>query len=136
MDGQIIAVPTETVYGLAANALDPHAIEKIFIAKGRPKDNPLIVHIGLHDDIEKYAKNIPKSARILAKAFWPGPLTIILEKKSCIPDAVSAGQNTVGLRMPNHPLLQELLSLLPFPLAAPSANQFMYVSPVTAEHVL
>ena len=136
MDSEIVAVPTETVYGLAANALDPWAIEKIFIAKKRPKDNPLIVHIGVHDDIEKYAQNIPKTAYVLAKAFWPGPLTMILKKKSCIPDAVSAGQNTVGLRIPNHPLLQELLALLPFPLAAPSANQFMYVSPVNAEHVL
>lgn len=128
-------MPTETVYGLAANALDPDAIEKIFAAKERPKDNPLIVHISRTDSIEKYAHSVPESARKLAKAFWPGPITMIFEKTSLIPDVISAGQTTVALRMPNHPLLQALLETLPFPLAAPSANPFMYISPVSADHV-
>jgi L-threonylcarbamoyladenylate synthase len=124
------------VYGLAANALDPVAVEKIFIAKNRPSNNPLIVHISTTDDISKYVQHIPESAQVLAKAFWPGPLTMIFQKKNSIPDSVTAGDTTVAIRMPNHPLLQALLDIVPFPLAAPSANPFMYVSPVTAQHVL
>ena len=131
----LVGIPTETVYGLAANAMNEFAVSKIFELKKRPSYNPLIVHIGHIDDLEKYTQNIPEIAYQLAKAFWPGPLTLVLEKKPLVPDLITAGKNTVGIRMPNHPVTLSLLKQLDFPLAAPSANPFMSISPTTAQHV-
>ncbi|MFN8154126.1 MAG: L-threonylcarbamoyladenylate synthase [Bacteroidia bacterium] len=133
--GEVVAIPTETVYGLAANALDVHAALKIFEAKQRPSFDPLIVHISGADQIHKYATGVPLLALELAEAFWPGPLTIVLPKKDVIPDVISSGLPTVGLRCPAHPVTRELLHAIDFPLAAPSANPFGYISPTTAQHV-
>ncbi len=133
--GKLVAIPTETVYGLAANALDAGAVTKIFIAKKRPQFNPLIVHCATAEQALSYAQNIPEEARELAEKYWPGPLTLILRKKDIIPDIVTAGHEWVGLRVPLHPITLELLSTINFPLAAPSANPSGYVSPTTAEHV-
>jgi L-threonylcarbamoyladenylate synthase len=133
--GKLVAIPTETVYGLAANALDAGAVTKIFIAKNRPQFNPLIVHCATAEQALSYAQNIPEEARELAEKYWPGPLTLILRKKDIIPDIVTAGHEWVGLRVPQHPITLELLSTINFPLAAPSANPSGYVSPTTAEHV-
>lgn len=133
--GELVAIPTETVYGLAGNALNPLAVTKIFEVKNRPEFDPLIVHV---PDIYKagdYVVEIPKKAHMLTEHFWPGPLTLLLKKKSIIPDLVTAGLDTVGMRCPDHPLTRELLRSLPFPLAAPSANPFGYVSPTRPEHV-
>ncbi|MCX7633464.1 MAG: L-threonylcarbamoyladenylate synthase [Turneriella sp.] len=132
--GGLVAIPTETVYGLAANALNPDAVLKIFEAKNRPRFNPLIVHVAKANEMAQYAE-VPKLARRLAERFCPGPLTLVLRKKPMVPDATTAGNPTVALRVPAHPMAQKLLSLLDFPLAAPSANPSGYVSPVTAEHV-
>ncbi|MEI6464384.1 MAG: L-threonylcarbamoyladenylate synthase [Verrucomicrobiota bacterium] len=132
--GGIVAAPTETVYGLAGNALDPKACRKIFRAKLRPATDPLIVHVLGLDDLDRYAYG-NSSARLLARKFWPGPLTIVLRKRTMIPSVVSAGRNSVALRSPAHPLFRRLLRLSGVPLAAPSANPFGYVSPTTAEHV-
>lgn len=134
--GEVVAIPTETVYGLAANALNPEAVKKIYLAKERPANNPLIVHLSSAQQIDLFAKDIPEIARKLADRFWPGPLTLVLPKKAHIPDIVSAGLPTVGLRVPNHQLTKSLLAILDFPLAAPSANPFGYISPTTAEHVM
>lgn len=134
-EGKLVAIPTETVYGLAANALDAQAVIKIFEAKNRPTFDPLIVHTFALTEVEKFIKHIPEKARILAEKFWPGPLTILFQKKDIIPDIVTSGLNTVGVRIPNHPLTLELLKKIDFPLAAPSANPFGYVSPTTAQHV-
>ena len=132
--GEIVGVPTETVYGLAANALDAAACRRIFRAKGRPATDPLIVHLASAGDLTGVA--VPNSpAYRLAAAFWPGPLTIVLPKRDVIPDAVSAGLPSVAVRVPSHPLFRRLLKLADIPLAAPSANPFGYVSPTTAEHV-
>jgi L-threonylcarbamoyladenylate synthase len=133
--GGLVAIPTETVYGLAANALNAHAALKIFEAKKRPSFDPLIVHISSLKEIYRYASVVPPAAVLLAEKFWPGPLTLVLPKQDLIPDVISSGLSTVGLRVPNHPLTLELLSKLPFPLAAPSANPFGYISPTTAKHV-
>lgn len=133
--GETVAVPTETVYGLAANALQASAAAKIFEVKNRPNFDPLIVHIPSFDAMPDFAENIPDMAIALARAFWPGPLTLLLPKRSNIPDLVTAGLPRVALRVPAHPLLAALLDILPFPLAAPSANPFGYVSPTTAQHV-
>jgi L-threonylcarbamoyladenylate synthase len=133
--GETVAIPTETVYGLAGNALDERAVAKIFSAKNRPSFDPLIVHVAKVEDIEKWVKNVPKKARLLAAAFMPGPLTLVLPKADAIPDIVTSGHSTVGIRVPAHPLSAQLLSLLDFPLAAPSANPFGYVSPTSAQHV-
>ncbi len=133
--GGLVAIPTETVYGLAANALDPSAVVKIFEAKHRPGFDPLIVHIDRFEQIAELATQFPAEAMKLTEYYWPGPLTIILPKRPIVPDLVTSGLQTVGIRMPAHPMTQELLSLLRFPLAAPSANPFGYVSPTTAEHV-
>lgn len=133
--GELVAIPTETVYGLAANALDANAVAKIFEAKNRPTFDPLIVHISYPSDVEKYAAAFPGPARDLAMTFWPGPLTLLLPKRKNIPDLVTSGLNTVGLRCPNHPVALALLRSLEFPLAAPSANPFGYISPTTAQHV-
>lgn len=132
--GELVAVPTETVYGLAANALDPAACARIFAAKGRPRADPLIVHIATHDQLAQVCE--PNAAALtLAAAFWPGPLTLVLPKKKSIPDIVTAGQGSVAVRMPSHPLFRRLLRLTALPLAAPSANPFGYVSPTSAVHV-
>lgn len=133
--GQLVAIPTETVYGLAANALDPEAVLKIFEAKNRPQFNPLIVHIKNWEEASAYATDIPEIAQRLAEHFCPGPLTFLLPKKNIIPDLVTAGSPLVALRVPNHPTALALLSTLDFPLAAPSANEFGYISPTTAQHV-
>lgn len=134
-EGKVVAVPTETVYGLAANAFDDKAVAQIFEIKNRPLFNPLIVHIKSIEYLEKIVVNIPPIAYQLAKQFWPGPLTLVLEKKSNISNLVTAGKNTVGVRIPSHPVILELLESLDFPLAAPSANPFGYISPTTSEHV-
>ncbi len=133
--GGLVAIPTETVYGLAANALDPAAVVRIFEAKGRPHFDPLIVHLPSVTQVNTYALSFPPKARQLASTFWPGPLTLVMPKREIIPDIVSSGLATVGLRVPQHKLTQRLLSSLDFPLAAPSANPFGYISPTTAAHV-
>jgi len=132
--GDLVGVPTETVYGLAGNALDPKACRKIFRAKGRPTHDPLIVHIHDHAQLDVIA--IPNdAARKLARAFWPGPLTLVLPKRAIIPAIVSSGLPSVAVRMPRHPLFRRLLKLTGLPLAAPSANPFGYISPTSAAHV-
>ncbi|HRE37570.1 MAG TPA: L-threonylcarbamoyladenylate synthase [Chitinophagaceae bacterium] len=133
--GEVVAIPTETVYGLAGNAYNVDAIQKIYDVKNRPLSNPLIVHALNIQQVKSLVKEFYAEAEILAKSFWPGPLTMILPKAAIIPDIVTAGQQTVAVRVPSHPLTLELLSLLEFPLAAPSANKFNYISPVTAEAV-
>lgn len=135
LQGEIVAVPTETVYGLAGNALDERAIAKIFEAKNRPFFDPLIVHTYSMEEAKKYVKHFPVWAERLAKSFWPGPLTLLLPRSSAIPDLVTNGSDLVGIRIPNHPVTLALLQQLPFPLAAPSANPFGYISPTTAQHV-
>jgi L-threonylcarbamoyladenylate synthase len=133
--GELVAIPTETVYGLAGNALDPNAVTRIFEVKSRPHFDPLIVHVPDIEKAQDYVKAIPENARKLARRFWPGPLTFLLTKKPIIPDLVTSGLDTVGVRCPDHILTHTLLQQLPFPLAAPSANPFGYVSPTTARHV-
>jgi len=135
-DGGLVGIPTETVYGLAANALSGKAVAKIFAAKGRPMDNPLIVHISEFDQLEKLVKQIPEQAKQLAEKFWPGPLTIILPKSDIIPDEVSAGLDTVAVRFPSHPVARALINAAGLPLAAPSANLSGHPSPTTAAHVM
>ena len=132
---EIIAIPTETVYGLAGNAFSETAIKKIFDLKKRPFYNPLIVHIKSAEYLTNVACNIPEIAVKMAKEFWPGPLTLILNKQQNIPDMVTAGKPTVAVRVPNHPLTLKLLEQLDFPLAAPSANPFGSISSTSAEHV-
>ena len=133
--GELVAIPTETVYGLAANALDVQAVAGIFKAKNRPSFDPLIVHTNSIEKIESFVEEIPSLARQLMNSFWPGPVTILLRKKSIIPDLVTSGLDSVAVRIPNHPLTLSLLEQLNFPLAAPSANPFGYVSPTEARHV-
>jgi L-threonylcarbamoyladenylate synthase len=132
----LVAIPTETVYGLAGNAFSETAIKKIFETKNRPLFNPLIVHIHSKDLLDDLTEKVPQKAYQLAEAFWPGSLTLVLKKKSNIPYLVTAGKNTVAVRVPNHPLTLSLLQLLDFPLVAPSANPFGSISPTTAEHVV
>lgn len=134
--GEVVGMPTETVYGLAANALDGAAVAKIFLAKGRPQDNPLIVHIADKEQLSTLARMVPAGARKLAEAFWPGPLTIILPKAACIPDEVSAGLDTVGIRLPSHPVARALIREAGVPLAAPSANLSGRPSTTTSGHVM
>jgi L-threonylcarbamoyladenylate synthase len=133
--GKLVAIPTETVYGLAGNALDVDAVTKIFVAKNRPYFDPLIVHVHDAGAVRQYVEEIHTKALELMKQFWPGPLTVLLPKKNRVPDLVTAGLDRVGLRCPDHPMTLALLRSLPFPLAAPSANPFGYVSPTTPEHV-
>jgi L-threonylcarbamoyladenylate synthase len=132
---EIIAIPTETVYGLAGNIYSETAIKKIFSTKKRPFFNPLIVHISSVDSLQDIAINIPEKALLLANKFWPGSLTLVLQKKDTIPDLITAGKDTVAVRVPNHELTLRLLKSLNFPLAAPSANPFGSISPTTASHV-
>ncbi len=133
--GEIIALPTETVYGLAANIYNDKAIEKIYALKKRPAYNPLIVHIASSNILEQVAKKIPTKAKELADIFWPGALTLVLEKQDQISNRITAEKKTVAVRVPNHPLALQLLNSLNFPLAAPSANPFGFISPTSAEHV-
>jgi L-threonylcarbamoyladenylate synthase len=134
-DGKLVAFPTETVYGLGANALDARAVEKIFRVKGRPSTSPLIVHVASPEAARGLAAAWPESAGKLAHEFWPGPLTLVLPKRDCIPGIVTAGLPTVGLRVPANPVALALLSESNVPIAAPSANRFTELSPTTAEHV-
>ena len=133
--GNLVAIPTETVYGLAGNAYNEAAILNIFHVKQRPSFDPLIVHARSLQQIQKFVKHLPSQALKLAKRFWPGPLTLVLEKKPVIPDLVTSGLPTVGVRIPQHPLTLQLLQQIDFPLAAPSANPFGYISPTTPQHV-
>jgi len=133
--GELVAFPTETVYGLGADATNPAAVARIFAAKGRPADHPLIVHLPGDDQLERWARDIPDAAYELAEAFWPGPLTLILKRQPHVVDAVTGGQDTVGLRVPGHPLALELLRAFGGGVAAPSANRFGRISPTTAQHV-
>jgi L-threonylcarbamoyladenylate synthase len=133
--GEIVALPTETVYGLAANALDEKAVAKIFEIKGRPANNPIIVHIASIEMVKSCVKNFPALAEKLAGSFWPGPLTIVLPRAKKIPDIVTAGGATVGIRWPSHPFIQAVIRECNFPLAAPSANLSNQISPTNAEHV-
>ncbi len=134
--GGIVAIPTETVYGLAASALNKDALEKVFVAKGRPQDNPLIVHIDSIEMLEKIAVNIPKKAFICAEKFWPGPLTMVLESSGFVSEKVSAGLSTVAVRMPSDLIARKVINISGLPLAAPSANASGSPSPTTAFHVL
>jgi L-threonylcarbamoyladenylate synthase len=134
-EGKLVAIPTETVYGLAGNALDPLAVSKIFEVKNRPSFDPLIIHIASIDRLGDVVAEVPDAAIKLAKQFWPGPLTLLLPRKAIIPDIVTSGLDRVAVRIPAHPLSLELLGKLSFPLAAPSANPFGYISPTSARHV-
>ena len=134
--GGLVALPTETVYGLGANALDAEAVAKIFAAKQRPAWDPVIVHIADLDMLEGLVEEVPKAARRLMEAFWPGPLTLLLKRSGAVPDAVTAGRPLVGIRMPAHPVALELIRRAGVPVAAPSANLFARTSPTTAAHVL
>jgi L-threonylcarbamoyladenylate synthase len=139
--GELVAFPTETVYGLGADAANPDAVARIFAAKGRPADHPLIVHLAGHDAVDRWAEQVPDVAWELMETFWPGPLTLILKKQPWVPSTVTGGQDTVGLRVPGHPVALELLRRFAAVegehagIAAPSANRFGRVSPTTAEHV-
>ncbi|MEL6923482.1 MAG: L-threonylcarbamoyladenylate synthase [Bacteroidota bacterium] len=133
--GKLVAIPTETVYGLAGNGLNEQAVAAIFAAKNRPSFDPMILHTHSLSAIAPLVKTIPPAIRQLADAFMPGPLSILLEKTALVPDIVTAGSPLVAIRIPNHPLSLQLLSQLDFPLAAPSANPFGYISPTTAHHV-
>ncbi|MDD4885567.1 MAG: L-threonylcarbamoyladenylate synthase [Thiomonas sp.] len=136
--GELIGLPTETVYGLAADAENPDAVAKIYAAKGRPADHPVIVHVHRQADLEHWAAEVPETARLLAAAFWPGPLTLILPRKPGVADACAGGQDTIGLRCPSHPVAQAVLAIFKGGqggLAAPSANRFGRISPTTAAHV-
>ena len=133
--GGLVAFPTETVYGLGANALDAAAVEKIFRLKGRPSTSPLIVHVSSIEMAKRYVTEWPPQAEELAKKYWPGPLTIVLPKTPEIPDIVTAGLPTVGIRVPAHPIARQLIEEAGVPIAAPSANRFTHLSPTTAQHV-
>ena len=133
--GELVAIPTETVYGLAGNALNEVAVLEIFKVKDRPQFDPLIVHVASLEKAKELVDDFPEKAERLAAQFWPGPLTLLLKKKPHIPDLVTSGLDTVGVRCPNHELTRALLQRLSFPLAAPSANPFGYISPTRAEHV-
>ncbi|WP_186754350.1 L-threonylcarbamoyladenylate synthase [Echinicola salinicaeni] len=134
--GDLVGIPTETVYGLAGNALNPQAVSKIFETKNRPSFDPLIVHTGSVDQIQAYTTGLLPELAELAERFWPGPLTLLLPKKEIVPDLVTSGLEQVAVRVPSHPLTRELLLSLDFPLAAPSANPFGYISPTQASHVV
>src|SRR5262249_20873479 len=133
--GEVVALPTETVYGLAANAFNATAVSRIFEIKGRPSNNPIIVHVASVEMAHRCVAGWPPLAEKLAGAFWPGPLTLVLPRAKEISDAVTAGGGTVGVRWPSHPFIQEVIRACDFPLAAPSANLSNQVSPINAEHV-
>ena len=134
--GGLLGIPTETVYGLGANGLDGEAVARIFAAKGRPQDNPLILHIPSADWLERYCEDIPPAARALAARFWPGPLTMILRRRPVVPDAVTAGLDTVGMRCPAHPVCRAILAAADLPVAAPSGNTSGRPSPTTMADML
>ncbi|MGH2508288.1 MAG: L-threonylcarbamoyladenylate synthase [Ktedonobacteraceae bacterium] len=134
--GELVVFPTETVYGLGADAFQPVALAKIFVAKGRPFSDPLIVHIAELDALETLTSSIPEVVWLLAQTFWPGPLTLILPRGPRVPQIVTAGMETVAVRMPSHPVAEALIRALGAPIAAPSANRFMHISPTTAQHAL
>jgi L-threonylcarbamoyladenylate synthase len=133
--GGLVAFPTETVYGLGANALDPAAVARIFAAKQRPAWDPVIVHIADTATLSQISAEVPPAAQTLMDHFWPGPLTLLLPRSAAIPDSVTAGRSLVGVRMPAHPIAFELIRLAQIPIAAPSANHFGHISPTTADHV-
>jgi len=133
--GGLVAFPTETVYGLGADASSPAAIRKIFAAKGRPADHPVIVHVAGTSDLKHWAADVPRSAWLLAERFWPGPLTMVFRRAARVSDLLTGGQDTVGLRVPSHPVAQQLLRTFGRGIAAPSANRFGRLSPTTAQHV-
>ncbi len=133
--GGLVAFPTETVYGLGADASNPVALKKIFAAKGRPADHPLIVHIADTSDLKKWAAEVPRAAWLLAEKFWPGPLTMVLKRAPQVSDLISGGQDSIGLRVPAHPVARRLLKAFGSGIAAPSANKFGRLSPTSAEHV-
>ncbi len=133
--GKLVAFPTETVYGLGANALDAAAVGRIFEAKGRPASSPIIVHVSNMEMVRKVVAEWPAAAQFLARTFWPGPLTLVLKKQAAVPALVTAGLETVGVRMPAHPVALALIEAAQLPIAAPSANRFTQLSPTTAEHV-
>lgn len=134
--GGLVAFPTETVYGLGADASNDDAVRRIFAVKGRPTDHPLIVHLASATQLDQWAASIPATAQLLADAFWPGPLTLLVERSPMVSSVVTGGRSTVGLRVPDHPVAQELLGAFGGGIAAPSANRFGRVSPTTAAHVL
>ena len=134
--GKLVAFPTETVYGLGADALNDDAVEKIFEAKGRPLNDPLIVHISHSEEIRDLVKEFPAIARKLGKIFWPGPLTMVMKKGKVISDFVTSGLDTVAIRVPNHPVARRLIEEANRPIVAPSANLFSHVSPTNAQHVI
>jgi len=134
--GELVALPTETVYGLAADAQNEAAVQKIFIAKGRPSDHPLIVHIDSFENIETFAQNVSLQAKKLADHFWPGPLTMVLHKQSCVSDTITAGLHTVAIRVPHHPIFLEVIKKLGNGIVAPSANSYQKTSPTSPVHVL
>lgn len=133
--GELVAFPTETVYGLGADARNPQAVARIFAVKGRPADHPLIVHLPLNTKLELWAREVPAAAYTLAEVFWPGPLTLILKRDPAVPKIVTGGQETVGLRVPDHPIARRLLAAFAGGIAAPSANRFGRISPTTVQHV-
>lgn len=133
--GQLVALPTETVYGLGADALNPAAVARLFALKGRPAEHPLIIHLPPEAPLEDWADEVPPAARALAAAYWPGPLTLILPRRPRVPRIVTGGQDTVALRVPDHPLALALLRAFGSGIAAPSANRFGHISPTTAAHV-
>ena len=134
--GELVAIPTETVYGLGANGLDEEAVAKIFLAKGRPQDNPLILHVAEGRDMEKFCHSIPESAYRLAEAFWPGPLTMVLPARDCVPRRTTGGLSTVAVRCPDNAVTRQIIRLAGVPVAAPSANLSGKPSTTTAAHVL
>lgn len=134
-DGRLVGMPTETVYGLAANALDEKAVRATFAAKGRPADNPLIVHLASAEDVSSVASSIPEAAQTLMARFWPGPLTLVLPKRPEVPDVTTGGLDTVAVRVPAHPVARALIAAAERPISAPSANPFMGLSPTRAEHL-
>ena len=135
-DGGIVGIPTETVYGLGCNALNESSVKKIFKLKSRPKNDPIICHTNSVEKIRKYVEYFPKNAEILARKFWPGPLTILFRKNKLIPDITTSMSEYVGFRIPNNKTTLSVLDKLDFPLAAPSANKFEYISPTNPQHII
>lgn len=133
--GGLVAFPTETVYGLGANAFDARAVQRIYEAKGRPSSSPLIVHVADEEMAKSISAEWPRFAHVLAARFWPGPLTLVVKKNPAVPDAITAGLHSVGVRVPSHPVALDLIRRAGVPIAAPSANLFTQISPTTAEHV-
>ena len=135
-NGELVAIPTETVYGLGANGLDENAVAKIFEAKGRPQDNPLILHLSCAEEMDRYCHHVPQMAYRLAEMYWPGPLTIVLPARECVPKRTTGGLDTVAVRCPDNDVTREIIRLAGVPLAAPSANISGKPSTTTAQHVL